>query len=593
MDYSEKPKVSGNAIVVTLAVLLFGCIILAALLAPTLRGMLQGNTNATPAVTVSTSTPEAPEDSVAIEVSSSNTKEDWMNAVVAQFNSEQHTASDGKVIFVTVSHVTSGGSQKAILDGKSQPVVWSPGDQSWIDEANAVWRDRNGKLLIPDACDPTVLAPIGFAMWRPMAEALGWPDKPISWDDIVALSANPQGWESLGHPEWGQFKFGHTHPDYSNVGLLSMTTLAYSALGKTEGLTADEVYSDAVVQAFRGVEQNTYHYGIQSRPLMQILAQRGPTYLHAVTTSEAETLKTNVDFAASMRYPLVFIFPAKGTFWSEQPYCILDGDWVTDQQKDAAKIFKAYLLDSKQQEMAITYYLRPIDSSIPLHAPLTLDSGTDPRVNPETIPALQSPPAAVSSAVKDVFHQTKKKATIVLMLDISGSMEGDKIKNAIASSVNFVERLDPNDEIYLIVFGGDQVYELGGGRAGDIAEELTRKLNGLFANGNTPLYDGVCNATGKVDQLKAEHEANNERRLYGIVLLSDGQDTSSDITQNQMFNCLPSGENVEGTKVFTIAYGDDADADLMLRIANRTNGKTFQGDPESIESIYNSISAEQ
>jgi hypothetical protein len=31
----------------------------------------------------------------------------------------------------------------------------------------------------------------------------------------------------------------------------------------------------------------------------------------------------------------------------------------------------------------------------------------------------------------------------------------------------------------------------------------------------------------------------------------------------------------------------------MLRIANRTNGKTFQGDPESIESIYNSISAEQ
>ena len=46
-------------------------------------------------------------------------------------------------------------------------------------------------------------------------------------------------------------------------------------------------------------------------------------------------------------------------------------------------------------------------------------------------------------------------------------------------------------------------------------------------------------------------------------------------------------------KVFTIAYGDDADADLMLRIANRTNGKTFTGDPASIESIYNAISAEQ
>ena len=541
-----------------------------------------------------TSTPTAPTNALAIEVSSSNTKEDWMNAVVAQFNQEEHKAASGDVIFVTVKHVTSGGSQKAILDGTSQPVVWSPGDQSWIDEANRVWRDRNGKVLIPDACVQTIYAPIGFAMWRPMAEALGWPDKPISWDDIVKLSADPQGWASVGHPEWGQFKFGHTHPDYSNAGLLSMTALAYSTVGETSGLTADQVYSDVVVEAFRGLEQNTYHYGLQNRPLMQILAQRGPEYLHAVASSEAEVLKTNAEYASTMRYPLAFIFPSKGTFWSEQPYCILDGDWVTDDQKDAAKIFRDYLLDKPQQEMAITYYLRPVDPSIPLHAPLTIENGTDPRVTTDKVPTLQSPSAEVSSAVKDVFHQTKKKATIVMMLDISGSMEGEKIKSAVDSSINFISRLDPNDEIYLMVFSGDKdIYELGGGRAGDISEELTNKLNGIYANGSTPLYDAVCRATERINSLQAAHEVNNEKRLYGIVLLSDGQDTSSNNTQNQMFNCLPSGESVEGTKLFTIAFGEDADADLMLRIANRTNGKTFKGDPTTIETIYNAISAEQ
>ena len=590
MSYSEKPKVSWGAIVVVLSVLLFACIVVGAIFIPKLI-------NQNPVTTTSdgeTETPAPPKNSIAIEISSSNTKEDWMNAVVAQFNQEEHKAASGDVIFVTVKHVTSGGSQKAILDGTSQPVVWSPGDQSWVDEANRVWRDRNSKVLIPDACVQSVLAPIGFAMWRPMAEALGWPDKPISWDDIAQLSANPQGWESLGHPEWGQFKFGHTHPDYSNAGLLSMTALAYSTVGETSGLTADQVYSDAVVEAFRGVEQNTYHYGLQSRPLMQILAQRGPEYLHAVSTSEAETLKTNAEYASTMRYPLVFIFPSKGTFWSEQPYCILDGDWVSDDQKDAAKIFRDYLLDKKQQEIAITYYLRPVDTSIPLHAPLTLDGGTDPRVTTDTVPALQSPSAEVSSAVKDVFHETKKKATIVMMLDISGSMEGEKIKSAVQSSINFVSRLDPNDEIYLMVFSGDKdIYELGGGRAGDVSEELTNKLNGIYANGSTPLYDAVCRATEKIDAVQSEHEANNEKRLYGIVLLSDGQDTSSDNTENQMFNCLPSGESVEGTKLFTIAFGEDADADLMLRIANRTNGKTFTGDPSTIESIYNAISAEQ
>ena len=40
-----------------------------------------------------------------------------------------------------------------------------------------------------------------------------------------------------------------------------------------------------------------------------------------------------------------------------------------------------------------------------------------------------------------------------------------------------------------------------------------------------------------------------------------------------------------GVKVFTIAFGEDADKDLMTRIANRTNSKSFAGDPESIENI--------
>jgi Ca-activated chloride channel family protein len=584
--YSEKSKLPWGAIVVIAAVLVFGCIIGAAILLPRL---LQG----TQILNNATGTEAAPPGSVAIDISSSNTKEDWMNAVVQQFNNEQHKLASGQVVFVRVSHVTSGGSQTAILDGKSQPTVWSPGDQSWVDGANQVWRDRTGQPLIRDACPPTVLAPVGFALWRPMAEALGWPDKPISWDDLVSLSADPNGWASLGHPEWGQFKFGHTHPDFSNVGLLMMTALAYSIEGKTSGLTADEVYADEVVSAFTRVEQNTYHYGIQSRPLMQVLAQRGPNYLHAVTTSEAETLKTNTDFADTLRFQLVFIFPAKGTYWSEQPYCILDADWVSDEQRESATIFRDYLLDTAQQAMAIDNYLRPVDTSLALHSPIALEAGTDPRVTRDSVPSLESPSAAVAEAVKDVFHQTKKKATIFLVIDTSGSMEGDKIKGAAESSVSFVERLDPDDQIYAYGFGDDQTYDLGGGRAGDTGEALTKALGGIFASGNTPLFDAVCTAVDRINQLKAEDEANGERRLYGIVLLSDGDDTASQRSENQMFSCLPSGEDVQGVKVFTIAYGEDANADLMLRIANRTNGKTFKGDPDSIDSIYNSIAAEQ
>lgn len=76
------------------------------------------------------------------------------------------------------------------------------------------------------------------------------------------------------------------------------------------------------------------------------------------------------------------------------------------------------------------------------------------------------------------------------------------------------------------------------------------------------------------------------------MLLSDGKNTSSAATENQMFDCLPTGEDITGVKIFTIAYGDDADADLMKRISNRTNGLFFAADPETIERIYIAISAE-
>jgi Ca-activated chloride channel family protein len=65
------------------------------------------------------------------------------------------------------------------------------------------------------------------------------------------------------------------------------------------------------------------------------------------------------------------------------------------------------------------------------------------------------------------------------------------------------------------------------------------------------------------------------------------------MTQEAMFACLPAGEAVEGVKIFTIAYGADADLKLLEQIAERTNGKDFVGDPRTIDEVYLAISAEQ
>jgi Ca-activated chloride channel family protein len=139
---------------------------------------------------------------VHVEIHSSNTKEDWMDQVVATFNEGDHTVGD-KPIFVTVQHVGSGSSMSDILDGEIQPVVWSPGSDLWVTAINQSWRDRTGRALTDESGPATLRLPLAIAMWRPMAEALGWPDTPIGWDDLADLSTNPEGWAAYGHPEWG------------------------------------------------------------------------------------------------------------------------------------------------------------------------------------------------------------------------------------------------------------------------------------------------------------------------------------------------------------------------------------------------------
>lgn len=545
------------------------------------------------------STPaNAPADAVLVSIASSNTKRNWLDVVVEQFNNEGLTTADGTPIVASVSHVTSGGSMNAILDGSLEPIVWSPGDSSWVDQANATWQIRNNRDIASQACQPTVYAPLGFAMWRPMAEALGWPDTPIGWDDIVKLASDPDGWANPafnGSPQWGEFRFGHTHPAYANSGLLSMTGFVHGVVGTGgQQLTAAQVYE--AEEAMQALEQVTAKYGRQAPALLELMAREGPSYLHAAAVPEADTVRFNVERGDELALGgLAFIFPKGGTIWADHPYCVLDNaDWVDETEAEAGRVFYDYLTARPQQELAIESYLRPLDTSIPLGEPLTLANGTDPNVSPDTIVPLPSPDQAVAESVIDLFQIAKRKATIVLVLDTSGSMQGERISTATAATVEFLDRLDPDDEVAVMSFSDEAFLLAEPSRVGDVAETLKPRISTLIADGNTALYNAVCEAKALVEDLQEQDIKNGESRLYGVVLLSDGEDTVGRPTEGQMFaTCLPTNAEADGVKVFPIAFGGDADEVLLERVAAVTGGRMFTASPESIGNIYISISAEQ
>src|SRR3546814_2992528 len=80
-----------------------------------------------------------------------------------------------------------------------------------------------------------MLTPLVIAMPRPMAEALGWPDEPLGFADILALGKDQAGWGAYDHPEWGAFRLGKTNPNFSTSGLSALVAQAYAAHGKTSG----------------------------------------------------------------------------------------------------------------------------------------------------------------------------------------------------------------------------------------------------------------------------------------------------------------------------------------------------------------------
>ena len=167
-------------------------------------------------------------------------------------------------------------------------------------------------------------------------------------------------------------------------------------------------------------------------------------------------------------------------------------------------------------------------------------------------------------------------------------------RSQIRSTVGFLSRLDPDDEVAVITFNDNVVTLSEPDTVRNVVEGLSRRVRTLIADGSTALHSAVCRAAELAEELQAEDEKQGETRLYGIVLVSDGDDTTGQPTEQQMFTrCLPDNAEADGFKIFPIAFGNDANNALLSRIALATGGRVFTADPESISNVYFTISAEQ
>lgn len=140
------------------------------------------------------------------------------------------------------------------------------------------------------------------------------------------------------------------------------------------------------------------------------------------------------------------------------------------------------------------------------------------------------------------FNSERVPVSLGIVLDTSGSMDGDKMRAAKAALERFlVNLLDPDDEVFLYRFDNNpNLVEHWTRDKRRISESLYR----IQPRGGTALYDAVSDAVHLAQQGKNKKKA--------VVIISDGNDTSS------RTDILTVKQLIRETEVLVYAIGIDS-----------------------------------
>src|SRR6266540_3476563 len=134
----------------------------------------------------------------------------------------------GHCVAVTVARKESSAVASALgpswdetRDGP-RPDVWVPESSLWLLVAGS---HPTAQPILPDHAPSTASSPVVLALRRPVAEALGWPQRPLGWEDVLGAFVRPDTWAKVGHPEWATLRLGMTDPTVSTAGLASALAL--------------------------------------------------------------------------------------------------------------------------------------------------------------------------------------------------------------------------------------------------------------------------------------------------------------------------------------------------------------------------------
>jgi len=149
---------------------------------------------------------------------------------------------------------------------------------------------------------------------------------------------------------------------------------------------------------------------------------------------------------------------------------------------------------------------------------------------------------------------------LVLIIDKSGSMSGERIEMARAAAAGAVDLLTPKDYAGIVIFDNDASW------AAEIQpvvdrHDFRRRIASIEADGGTNLSPAMDLAYRGLAPVPA--------KLKHVIILSDGQSDPGNILE------LASQMAQAGMTVSTVGLGEGIDVDMLTEIARRGNGRYY------------------
>ena len=300
---------------------------------------------------------------VEIGIAYGTEKQRWLEWAVQEFAKTR----DGKRIKVNLIPMGSLEGAHALLNGDQRIHVWSPASALYKDIFVQEWQIKYSQNPILKE-DAIALSPMVFVVWDERYQAFAQKYKNFSFATVSQALQEKGGWETIAQkPEWGLFKFGHTHPNESNSGLMTIVLAAYSYQKKTKGLELKDVVDVGFQNWLQSFERGVSGLSNSTGNMMREMVLKGPSSYDGLFVYE----NVAIDYLknAEGRWGQLRVAYPEYNAWNENPYYIIDASWSSKAQRKAAETFLTFLLSEPIQKESLVHGFRPANANVPIKFP--------------------------------------------------------------------------------------------------------------------------------------------------------------------------------------------------------------------------------